>query len=107
MCLEHYIASKSFAAFRKTFSNACTYREVPNKKTVHRLEANFGTQMVVCGFEKAMDMCCKAVLFVLPNKKKTHLSCYWCHQSARARVFGGGGVTKATYKKSLFSQRRV
>jgi hypothetical protein len=41
VCLEHYIASKSFAAFRKTFSNACTYREVPNKKTVHRLEAKF------------------------------------------------------------------
>jgi hypothetical protein len=39
--LEHYFASKSFAAVRETFSNAYPDREVPNKTTVHRLVTKF------------------------------------------------------------------
>jgi uncharacterized BrkB/YihY/UPF0761 family membrane protein len=32
--LEHYFASKSFAAVRETFNNAYSDKEVPNKTTV-------------------------------------------------------------------------
>jgi hypothetical protein len=35
--LEHYFASKSFAAVHEAFSNAYPDKEVPNKTTVHRL----------------------------------------------------------------------
>jgi hypothetical protein len=39
--LEHYFASKSFAAIRKAFSNAYPDKEVPNKTTIHRLVTIF------------------------------------------------------------------
>jgi hypothetical protein len=39
--LEHYFASKSFAAVREAFSNAYPDTEVPNKTTIHRLVTNF------------------------------------------------------------------
>jgi hypothetical protein len=39
--LEHYIASKSFAAVREHFSNAYSYTEVWNKTTTHRLVTKF------------------------------------------------------------------
>jgi Holliday junction resolvase len=39
--LEHYLASKSFAAIREAFSNGFPDKEVPNKATVHRLEVKF------------------------------------------------------------------
>jgi hypothetical protein len=35
--LEHYFASKSFAAVREAFSNAYPDKEVPNKTTIQRL----------------------------------------------------------------------
>jgi hypothetical protein len=35
--LEHYFASKSFAAIREVFSSAYPDKEVPNKTTIHRL----------------------------------------------------------------------
>jgi hypothetical protein len=35
--LEHYLASKSFAAVREVFNNAYPDKEVPNKTTIHRL----------------------------------------------------------------------
>jgi hypothetical protein len=38
--LEHYFASKSFAAFREAFSNAYPDKEVLNT-TVHRLVTTF------------------------------------------------------------------
>jgi hypothetical protein len=42
--LEHYFASKSFAAAREAFSNPYLDKEVPNKTTIHGLVINFGTQ---------------------------------------------------------------
>jgi hypothetical protein len=39
--LEHYLASKSFAAVREAFSNAYPDKEVPNRTTIHRLVTKF------------------------------------------------------------------
>jgi hypothetical protein len=39
--LEHYDASKSFAAVQEAFSNVYPNKEVPNKTTVHRLVTRF------------------------------------------------------------------
>jgi hypothetical protein len=39
--LEHYFASKSFAAVREAFSNAYPDKEVPNKTPTHRLVTKF------------------------------------------------------------------
>jgi hypothetical protein len=39
--LEHYFASKSFAAVREGFSNAYPDKEVQNKTTIHRLVTTF------------------------------------------------------------------
>jgi hypothetical protein len=39
--LEHYFASKSFAAVRESFSIAYPNKEVPNKITIHRLVTTF------------------------------------------------------------------
>jgi hypothetical protein len=39
--LEHYFASKSFVAVREAFSNAYPDKEVPNKRTMHRLVTEF------------------------------------------------------------------
>jgi hypothetical protein len=39
--LEHYFASKSFAAVCEAFSNAYSDKEVPNKTTLHRLVTTF------------------------------------------------------------------
>jgi hypothetical protein len=47
--LEHYFASKSFAAIRKAFSNAYPDKEVPNKTTIHQLVTIFrDTEVFVC-----------------------------------------------------------
>jgi hypothetical protein len=46
--LEHYFASKSFAAVLEAFSNAYPDKEVPNKTTVHRLVKNFRDTGSVC-----------------------------------------------------------
>jgi hypothetical protein len=62
--LEHYFASKSFAAVREAFSNAYPDNEVPNK-TIHRLVTKFRDTGSVCVFE-VVDICCKPVVF--PNK---------------------------------------
>jgi hypothetical protein len=39
--LEHYFASKSFAAVREDFSSAYPDKEVPNKTTIHRMVTTF------------------------------------------------------------------
>jgi len=39
--LEHYFASKSFAAIREAFNNAYPDSEAPNKTTLHRLVIKF------------------------------------------------------------------
>jgi hypothetical protein len=44
--LEHYFASKSFAAVREAFSNAYPEKEVPNKTTIRPLVTTF--QMDAC-----------------------------------------------------------
>jgi hypothetical protein len=41
LILERYFASKSFAAVREAFSNEYPDKEVPNKKTIHRLVTTF------------------------------------------------------------------
>jgi hypothetical protein len=46
--LEHYFASKSFAAVREAFSNAHPDKEVPNKTTIHRLVTKFWGQGKDC-----------------------------------------------------------
>jgi hypothetical protein len=46
--LEHYSASKLFAAVREAFSNACPDKEVPNKTTIHRLLITFRDTGSVC-----------------------------------------------------------
>jgi hypothetical protein len=46
--LEHYFASKSFAAVREAFSNACPDKEVPNKTTIHLLVTKFRGTGSVC-----------------------------------------------------------
>jgi hypothetical protein len=45
--LEHYYASKSFAAVREAFSNARPDKEVPNK-TIHRPVTKFRDTKSVC-----------------------------------------------------------
>jgi hypothetical protein len=45
--LEHYFATKSFAAIRETFSNAYPDKEVPNK-IIHRLITKFRDTGSVC-----------------------------------------------------------
>jgi hypothetical protein len=39
--LEHYFASKSFAAVREAFSNACPDKKIRNKTTIHELLTKF------------------------------------------------------------------
>jgi hypothetical protein len=46
--LEHYFASKSFAAVREAFSNAYPDKEVPNKATVHWQATTFRDTGRVC-----------------------------------------------------------
>jgi hypothetical protein len=46
--LEHYFASKSFAAVREAFSNVYPDKEVPNKTTIHRLVTKFRDTGSVC-----------------------------------------------------------
>jgi hypothetical protein len=46
--LEHYFASKSFAAVHEAFSNAYSDREVPNKTIIHRLVTEFRNTGSVC-----------------------------------------------------------
>jgi hypothetical protein len=43
--LEHYFASKSFAAVREEFSNAYPDKEAPNMTTIHRLETKLSSRM--------------------------------------------------------------
>jgi hypothetical protein len=44
--LEHYFASKSFAAVPEAFSNVYPDKEVPNKTTIHKLVTFRGTGSV-------------------------------------------------------------
>jgi hypothetical protein len=46
--LEHYFASKSFAAVREAFSNAYPDKKVPNKTTIHRAFTEFRDTGSVC-----------------------------------------------------------
>jgi hypothetical protein len=46
--LEHYFASKSFAAVREAVSNAYPDKEVPNKTTIHRHVSAFRNTGSVC-----------------------------------------------------------
>lgn len=39
--LNHYFASKSFAAVRETYSNAYPDKEIPSKTAIHRLVTQF------------------------------------------------------------------
>jgi hypothetical protein len=46
--LEHYFATKSFAAVREAFRNAYSDKAVPNKTTIHRLVTTFRDTGSVC-----------------------------------------------------------
>jgi hypothetical protein len=46
--LEHYFASKSFAAVREAFSNAYPDKEVQNKTTVHQMVTKLRDTGSVC-----------------------------------------------------------
>jgi hypothetical protein len=46
--LEHYFASKSFAAVREAFCSAYPDKEVPNKTTIHRLVTKLWVTGSVC-----------------------------------------------------------
>jgi hypothetical protein len=46
--LEHYTATKSFAALHEAFSNAYPDTEVPNKATVHRLVTKLRDTRNIC-----------------------------------------------------------
>jgi hypothetical protein len=46
--LEHYFASKSFAAVREAFSNAYPDKEVPNKTTLQLLGTKFRDKRGAC-----------------------------------------------------------
>jgi hypothetical protein len=46
--LEHYFASKSFAAVREAFSNVYPDKEVPNKTAIHRLVTTFRDTGSIC-----------------------------------------------------------
>jgi hypothetical protein len=46
--LEHYFASKSFAAVREACNNANPDKEVPKKTTAHRLVTKFRDTGSVC-----------------------------------------------------------
>jgi hypothetical protein len=73
--LEHYFASKSFAAVREAFSNAYPDKEVPSKTTIHRLVKKFRDTGSVCVSSRrwwtfsasAVKLFCK---FFLTNKTK-------------------------------------
>jgi hypothetical protein len=51
--LEHYFASKSFAAVREAFSNVYPDKEVPNKTTVHREVTTFRKILSVTNAHRA------------------------------------------------------
>jgi hypothetical protein len=53
--LQHYFASKSFAAVRETFSNAYPENKVPNKATIHRLVIFFWDIGSVCDRKHAQS----------------------------------------------------
>jgi hypothetical protein len=61
--LEHYFASKSFAAVREAFSNAYPDKEVPNKTTIHRLVTKFRDTVFACDKCSSSD---KAEITALP-----------------------------------------
>jgi hypothetical protein len=46
--LEHYFASKSFAAIREAFNNAYPDKEVPSKTTIHQMVTKFRDTGSVC-----------------------------------------------------------
>jgi hypothetical protein len=64
--LEHYFASKLFAAFREVFSSTYPDKEVPKKTTVHRQVTAFrDTGSVLQQGTFAVKLFCK---FFLTNK---------------------------------------
>jgi hypothetical protein len=85
---EHYLASKSFAAVREAFSNACPDKEVLNETTIHRLITKFRDTGSVCvclrrWWISAVKLLCK---FFLTNKSKkinSFFLLYWCHHSSQ------------------------
>jgi hypothetical protein len=69
--LEHYLASKSFAAVREAFSNVYPDNEVWNKTTTHRLVTKIRDTGSVCvcsrrWYTSAVNL---SSSFFLTNKK--------------------------------------
>jgi hypothetical protein len=64
--LEHYFASKSFAAVREAFSNAYPDEEVPNKTTIPTHNKISRHRKCLCDFRKVVEqLFCR---FFLTNK---------------------------------------
>jgi hypothetical protein len=83
--LEHYFASKSFAAVREAFINAYSDRKVPYKITIHRLVTKFRDTGSVCDRKHVRR---RTVLtdetlrnFEETLKHNSFVLLYRCHQS--------------------------
>jgi hypothetical protein len=73
--IEHYFASKSFAAVREAFSNAYPDKEVPNKTTVHRLVTKFqDTRRGWIFSVSGVKLFCES--FLTNKNYRTSFSCY-------------------------------
>jgi hypothetical protein len=80
--LEHYFASKSFAAVREAFSNAYPDKEVPNKTIVHRLVTKFGTQEVfVCDKCSSSDRTAEITAVPIANSSSAATTGHDCKNS--------------------------
>jgi hypothetical protein len=62
--LEHYLARKSFAPDRESFSNAYPDREVPNKTTIHRLVSKIRDAGSVCDRKHLLQSCLPAASII-------------------------------------------
>jgi hypothetical protein len=55
--LEHYVASKLFAAVCEAFRNSYLDKEFPNKVTVHRVVTKFRDRGCVCKRKHLLVVC--------------------------------------------------
>jgi hypothetical protein len=76
--LEHYFASKSFAAVREAFSNAYPDKEVSNK-TMHRLVTKF--PVVVCDKCSSSDKTAEIMAVPISSSASAATTGYGCKNS--------------------------
>jgi hypothetical protein len=94
--LEHYFASKSFAAVREAFSSTYPNKEVPNK-TIYRLVTIFETQEVSVSYKCLLsDKTAEIAAVQISSSASAATTGYgsriqYCHWF-RSFVFEGVGV---------------